>query len=65
MVFLLLMDLKDCGLTKCKSNDDDMLNYIANYLFTIICNVSNFDAVEFQKRLHLSLFEYNPRRKVL
>ena len=48
---------------KCKSNDDDMLDYIANYLFTIICTVSDFDAVEFQKRLHLSLFEYNPRKK--
>ena len=48
---------------KCKSNDDDMLDYIANYLFTIICIVSDFDAVEFQKRLHLSLFEYNPRKK--
>ena len=48
---------------KCKSNDDDMLDYIANYLFEIICIVSDFDAVEFQKRLHLSLFEYNPRKK--
>ena len=40
-----------------------MLDYIANYLFTIICTVSDFDAVEFQKRLHLSLFEYNPKKK--
>ena len=48
---------------KCKSNDDDMLDYIANYLFEIICTVSDFDAVEFQKRLHLSFLEYNPKKK--
>ena len=46
-----------------EDGSDDMLDYIANYLFEIICTVSEFDAVEFQKRLHLSLFEYNPKKK--
>lgn len=49
---------------KCKEDgSDDMLDYIANYLFEIICTVSEFDVVEFQSRLHLSLFEYNPKKK--
>ena len=49
---------------KCKEDgSDDMLDYIANYLFEIICTVSDFNAVEFQNRLHLSLFEYNPKKK--
>ena len=49
---------------KCEDDgSDDMLDYIANYLFEIICTVSEFDAVEFQSRLHLSLFEYNPKKK--
>ena len=49
---------------KCKEDgSDDMLDYIANYLFEIICTVSDFDAVEFQNRLHLSFLEYNPKNK--
>ena len=49
---------------KCKDDgSDDMLDYIANYLFEIICTVSDFDAVEFQSRLHLSFLEYNPKKK--
>ena len=49
---------------KCKEDgSDDMLDYIANYLFEIICTVSEFDAVEFQNRLHLSFLEYNPKNK--
>ena len=55
---------KRLWIAKCKEDgSDDMLDYIADYLFTIICIVSDFDAVEFQKRLHLSLFEYNPKKK--
>lgn len=49
---------------KCKDDgSDDMLDYIADYLFEIICTVSEFDAVEFQNRLHLSFLEYNPKKK--
>ena len=55
---------KRLWIAKCKEDgSDDMLDYIANYLFEIICTVSDFDAVEFQSRLHLSLFEYNPKKK--
>ena len=56
--------VKRLWIAKCKDDgSDDMVDYIANYLFEIICTVSEFDAVEFQSRLHLSLFEYNPKKK--
>ena len=55
---------KRLWIAKCKDDgSDDMLDYIANYLFEIICTVSDFDAVEFQNRLHLSFLEYNPKNK--
>ena len=38
--------------------DNSCLEYIANDLFKIICTISNFSIIEFQKELHKAMFNY-------
>ena len=38
--------------------DNSCLEYIANDLFEIICTISNFSIIEFQKELHKAMFDY-------
>ena len=38
--------------------DNSCLEYIANDLFKIICTISNFSIIEFQKELHKAMFDY-------
>ena len=39
-------------------NDNSCLEYIADDLFDIICTISNFNIVEFQKQLHKAMYNY-------
>ena len=38
--------------------DNSCLEYIANDLFKIICTISNFSIIEFQKELHKATYNY-------
>lgn len=43
--------------------DNSCLEYIANDLFEIICAISNFNIIEFQKELHKAMFDYYRNEK--